>query len=51
MTEEELELFDLLWKTTNLAEEEKEVKLAARLLKILMLKINFIQEWYEEKAI
>lgn len=53
MTEEELELFDLLKKEKLTKEEEKNVKLAANsLLKILFDAKNkiLIQEWHKDKA-
>jgi type I restriction enzyme R subunit len=53
MSEEELELFDLLKKDKLTKEEEKSVKLAASdLLKILFNAENkiLIQEWHKEKA-
>ncbi len=53
MTEEELELFDLLKKDKLTKKEEKEVKLAASdLLSILFDAKNkiLIQEWHKEKA-
>ncbi|WP_417886678.1 type I restriction endonuclease subunit R [Zunongwangia sp.] len=53
MTEEELELFDLLKKDKLTKEEEKNVKLAAsHLLQILFDSNNkiLIQEWHKEKT-
>ncbi len=53
MTEEELELFDLLKKEKLTKEEEKKVKLAAsHLLQILFDSNNkiLIQEWHKEKT-
>ena len=53
MTEDELELFDLLKKEKLTKEEEKKVKLAASdLLRILFDAKNkiLIQEWHKEKA-
>jgi type I restriction enzyme R subunit len=53
MSEQELELFDLLKKEKLTKEEEKQVKLAAEdLLKILFDAKNkiLIQEWHKEKA-
>ena len=53
MTEEELELFDLLKKEKLTKEEEKAVRLAAKSLLAKLYDANnkiLIQEWHKEKA-